>query len=60
MGILLDAARDAGVCLPVGALIGQMFTAVRAHGDGALDHTALLRLVEMLSGRDPQEEAATA
>jgi 2-hydroxy-3-oxopropionate reductase len=51
MGIVLDAAREAGVCLSIGALVGQLFTALRAQGDGALDHTALLCLVEMMSGR---------
>jgi 2-hydroxy-3-oxopropionate reductase len=54
MGIFLDAAREAGVCVSVGALVGQLFTALRAQGDGGLDHTALLRLVEQLSGREPR------
>ncbi|HEX3426601.1 MAG TPA: 2-hydroxy-3-oxopropionate reductase [Acidimicrobiales bacterium] len=52
MGIVLDAARAAGVTVPTGALVGQLFGALRARGDGALDHTALLRLIESLSGRD--------
>jgi 2-hydroxy-3-oxopropionate reductase len=51
MGIVLDAARAAGVTVPVASLVGQLFGAVRARGDGDLDHTALLRLVEALSGR---------
>jgi 2-hydroxy-3-oxopropionate reductase len=55
MGIVLDAARAAGVAVPVGALIGQLFGALRAQGDGALDHTALLGLIERLSGRRRQD-----
>ncbi len=54
MGIFLDAARQAGVCVSLGALVGQQFTALRAQGDGGLDHTALLLLVEQLSGQEPR------
>jgi 2-hydroxy-3-oxopropionate reductase len=51
LGIALSVARDAGVVVPLGALLAQLMAAVRAQGDGSLDHTALLRLVERLSGR---------
>src|SRR5882757_1285902 len=51
LGIMLDAARSAGAVVPVGALVAQLMAALRARGDGSLDHTALLRLVELLSGR---------
>ncbi|MDQ1725925.1 MAG: 2-hydroxy-3-oxopropionate reductase [Frankiaceae bacterium] len=50
MGILLTAARDVGAVLPLGAVVAQQFVASRAAGDGALDHSALLRVVERLSG----------
>ena len=51
LGIGLEVARDAGVVVPVGAVVGQLMAALRAQGDGSLDHTALLKLVELLSGR---------
>jgi 2-hydroxy-3-oxopropionate reductase len=51
LGIMLDAARDTGAFVPVGALVAQLMGALRAQGDGSLDHTALLRQVERLSGR---------
>jgi 2-hydroxy-3-oxopropionate reductase len=51
MGIVTAAARQAGVAIPVGALVGQLLGAVNAQGDGNLDHSALLGLVEQLSGR---------
>lgn len=51
LGIGMDVARDAGVVVPVGALVAQLMAALRAQGDGALDHSALLTLVERLSGR---------
>jgi 2-hydroxy-3-oxopropionate reductase len=50
LGIMLDAARTAGAVVPVGALVAQLMAALRAQGDGGLDHTALLRLTERLSG----------
>jgi 2-hydroxy-3-oxopropionate reductase len=51
MGILLDAARETGTPLPLGAVVAQLFTVARARGDGSLDHTALLRTIEALAGR---------
>ena len=51
MGIVTDAARAKGVAIPLGALTAQLVGAVRAQGDGALDHSALLKGVERLSGR---------
>lgn len=51
LGIVTEAARQAGVTIPLGAMMAQLMGALRAQGDGSLDHTALLRLVERLSGR---------
>lgn len=48
---LLDAARRAGVALPVGSLVAQLLGAAKANGGGALDHSALLLEVERLSAR---------
>jgi 2-hydroxy-3-oxopropionate reductase len=50
MGILLSSAREAGAVLPLAAMVAQQFMTARSLGDGALDHTALLRVVERLSG----------
>ncbi|MEU8506593.1 2-hydroxy-3-oxopropionate reductase [Streptomyces brevispora] len=51
MGIVTDAARNVGAALPVGAVVAQLVASLRAQGDGGLDHSALLRSVERLSGR---------
>jgi 2-hydroxy-3-oxopropionate reductase len=51
LGVMLSAARDAGTVVPLGALVAQLMAALRAQGDGGLDHGALLRGVERLSGR---------
>jgi 2-hydroxy-3-oxopropionate reductase len=52
LGIATDAAREAGVAIPIGAHVAQLMEALRAMGHGELDHSALLLLVEQLSGRD--------
>lgn len=52
MGIVTAAARERGVALPLGALTAQLIGALRAQGDGDLDHSALLRGVERLSGQE--------
>jgi 2-hydroxy-3-oxopropionate reductase len=51
MGIVTAAAREAGVAIPLGAHVAQLVGALRAMGHGDLDHSALLLLVERLSGR---------
>ncbi|GAB3695843.1 2-hydroxy-3-oxopropionate reductase [Saccharopolyspora tripterygii] len=51
LGIVTAAARESGVVVPVGSLLAQLMAAARAQGDGGLDHSALLRGVERLSGR---------
>ncbi|WP_152363786.1 2-hydroxy-3-oxopropionate reductase [Microlunatus speluncae] len=51
LGIVLAAAREAGVAIPLGAHTAQLVQALRQLGHGDLDHSALLLLVEQLSGR---------
>ena len=51
MGIVTSAGREAGVAMPLGGLAAQLMASARANGDGGLDHSALLRGVERLSGR---------
>lgn len=52
LGIMLATARDAGVVVPLGSAVGQLMAALVAQGAGDLDHSALLSLVEQLSGRN--------
>ena len=49
--IVQAAARDAGVAVPVTALVAQMLVSLRSLGRGGLDHGAILTLIEDLSGR---------
>jgi 2-hydroxy-3-oxopropionate reductase len=52
LGIVTASARSAGAVLPLTALVTQLMASLRANGQGSQDHTALLSLVERLSGRD--------
>jgi 2-hydroxy-3-oxopropionate reductase len=51
LGIVQAAAREAGVVIPLGAVVSQLVAALVARGDGGLDHSGLFKLVEELSGR---------
>ncbi|MEE4542657.1 2-hydroxy-3-oxopropionate reductase [Streptomyces sp. V4-01] len=50
MGIVTEAARSVGAALPVGSVVANLVASLRAQGDGGLDHSALLRGVQRLSG----------
>ncbi|MFC8180550.1 MULTISPECIES: 2-hydroxy-3-oxopropionate reductase [Nocardiaceae] len=50
LGIVTSAAREAGIAVPMGAVLAQLMTSARANGDGSLDHSALYRGVARLSG----------
>ena len=56
MGIVTSAAREAGVVVPLGSLVAQLMGSALANGDGALDHSGLLRGVERLSGTATPKE----
>jgi len=53
LGIALATAREAGVWTPMSAVSAQLFTALRGLGRGSLDHTAVLTLIDELSGGRP-------
>jgi 2-hydroxy-3-oxopropionate reductase len=55
MGIVLSAAREAGVAIPLGSHVADLISSLRAQGRGALDHSALLLQVDELSGRRATE-----
>jgi 2-hydroxy-3-oxopropionate reductase len=58
MQIILAAARDAGVAIPVTALVAQMLVSLRSLDRGSLDHSAILTLIEDLSGRGGSRRTA--
>ncbi|WP_119067804.1 2-hydroxy-3-oxopropionate reductase [Rubrobacter indicoceani] len=50
LGIALAAGREFGVALPATAVVDQMLLAIKQKGLGGEDHSALIRIVEGLSG----------
>lgn len=52
LGIVQSAAREAGVAIPLGSLVGQLVAAANQQGDGQLDHSGLFRQIARLSGRE--------
>jgi 2-hydroxy-3-oxopropionate reductase len=59
LGIATSAAREAGVIIPLGAVVAQLMTSALTCGDGGLDHSALLRGVLRLSGKNPERAPTT-
>ncbi|MBG6212319.1 MAG: 2-hydroxy-3-oxopropionate reductase [Cryobacterium sp.] len=51
LGIVTAASREAGVIIPLGAVVAQLVAATVNQGDGALDHSGLFKQVLHLSGR---------
>ena len=52
LGILRQAARRAGLVLPLTALASELIASLVARGDGSLDHSALYKLAQELNGED--------
>jgi 2-hydroxy-3-oxopropionate reductase len=49
MGIIQAAAREKGVTTLLGSLVAQIIASLVARGDGELDHSAMIRIVDELS-----------
>jgi 2-hydroxy-3-oxopropionate reductase len=49
LGIALRTARELGVYVPATAIVDQMLAALQSAGDGGLDHSALLTVIEQAS-----------
>jgi 2-hydroxy-3-oxopropionate reductase len=49
LGIALRTARELGVYVPATAMVDQMLASLEAAGEGGLDHSALLTLIEQQS-----------
>ena len=52
LGIALSAGREYGVALPVTAVVDQMLLTMKRKGWGGEDHSALLKVIEDLSGHE--------
>ena len=52
LGIAMRTAREFGVYVPTTAIVDQMLAALKAQGDGGLDHSALLKFIEQASAHE--------
>ncbi|TWI62642.1 2-hydroxy-3-oxopropionate reductase [Pseudoduganella lurida] len=52
LNLALDSARQVGVSLPNTAHAQQLFNSCAGHGGGALDHSALVRALEIAAGHE--------
>jgi 2-hydroxy-3-oxopropionate reductase len=53
LAIFTSSAREAGVVALLGTLLSQLTGAAKAQGDGGLDHSALMRVIQRLAGQQP-------
>lgn len=54
LNIVQETARAYGCSLPVSALAHELFGAMQANGWGELDHSAVIRVIELLAGVKPE------
>ena len=52
MSPLGSSARALGVSLPGTALMQQLFNSCKAHGGARWDHSAVVKVLELLAGRE--------
>ena len=55
MAIVRDASRDAGCVLPVADRVNEVFAVAIANGLNEQDHSAVVRVAELLSGTHPTD-----
>lgn len=52
LGIIMDTAKQYQVALPATAVAQQLYTSLLANGYGDLDHSAVIKAIEMLSASE--------
>jgi len=50
LGLIMESSRALGVPLPCTALVQELFNALRVKGQGGLDHSGVITLLEELAG----------
>jgi len=56
LNIIRETARAFECCLPASALAHELFSAMQANGWGDLDHSAVIKVVELLSNVEARTE----
>ena len=59
LNIIQDAARSYACSLPASALAHELFTSMQVNGWGDLDHSAVVKVIEMLSNTEVKSESAS-
>ncbi|MEE9181799.1 MAG: 2-hydroxy-3-oxopropionate reductase [candidate division NC10 bacterium] len=57
LGLIMEAARALQVPLPTTAVVQELFSALRVKGRGALDHSAVITLLEDLAGAEARTKS---
>ncbi len=57
LNLALDGARKLGVALPSTALAQQLFSTVAAHGGGGLDHSGMVKALELMANHTVAPDA---
>jgi len=57
LGIALASARESGVPLPLTAIVDQLYRVVESKGWGGLDHSVVVRAIELLAAERGTEES---
>ena len=52
LNFALTAAQEMGTVLPLSSTVRDLFRSLLAHGEGGLDHTAVYRTLQRLSGAE--------
>jgi 2-hydroxy-3-oxopropionate reductase len=52
LNIIRETARAFGCCLPASALAYELFASMQANGWGDLDHSAVMKVIELLSNTE--------
>jgi 2-hydroxy-3-oxopropionate reductase len=50
LGLIMEASRALGVPLPATSMVQELFNALRVRGQGSLDHSGVITLIEDLAG----------
>ena len=50
LGLIMESSRALGVPLPTTAVVQELFNAMRVKGQGGLDHSGVITLLEELAG----------
>jgi 2-hydroxy-3-oxopropionate reductase len=56
LNIIRETARACGCSLPASSLAHELFGSMQANGWGDLDHSAVIRVIELLSGTEVQSK----